>query len=820
MKISLEWLREYADLDAPVDELVRALVDTGTEVDRVERAAHGAIVARVLELSPIPQSTRGVRLADIDAGAPEPVRLVTGAPNVKAGDLVAYGPPGTVLPGFPEPLGVRSMFGGRYSSPGMLLSAAELGIGADVSGLLILERGRPGQPLQEVLNLDVVLDVEVTTNRPDCMCHLGIARELAAALAEPLREPPTDLPEGLLSATASAQRARVQIEDPVGCPRFTALVIEGVSPGESPAWLQRRLRAIGLRPISSLVDVTNYVTHELGHPLHAFDFDRLAALDGGGRPVTLTVRRAQPGESLECLDGTTRELQAGDMVIASAGVPVSLAGIIGGAATAIGDTTRTVLLEAANWEPTAIRATSRRLGIRTDASALYDKGLPDELAPLALLRAAGLIADLAGGHVLRDPIDEHPAPLPPLRPVELTGAWLGGFLGYPIDVHDASTVLVHLGFAVEQEGDSVTVHPPYFRRDVRIREDVAEEVGRGLGYGRLPSTLPGHRTPVRHLAAEDPIGDRVRDVCVGAGFDEALPYVFGRAEVAGWLPGLGEGRSPMALLNPLSDEWTHLRVGLLPGLCQVLALNQSRGVPEAAVFELGCAFWEGERVGPAPGSTPDGVDAGLPPLPAEPLLLAVARHVDGDAAVAATALRHAQALLDWLIHELGGELTEPEPAATAGLRAGRAAWVRAGGRRVGVVGELDATALERFELRGRVVVAELRLDGLASAARRPRRYLPVPRFPAVHHDLSVTVPAPEPAGDGLAVVREAGGALLESAELRDEFRGQKMGEGRKGWTFRLTFRSPERTLTSEEAQECQEAIVAALRARCGAELRA
>ncbi len=234
MKISLEWLREYATLDAPVEDLVQALVDTGTEVDRIEHAAEGAIVARVLELTAIAESTRGVRLADIDAGDGERVRLVTGAPNVQVGDLVAYGPPGTVLPGSPDPLGTRSMFGGKYSSPGMLLSAAELGTGDDAGGLLILERGRPGQALHEVLPLDVVLNVEVTTNRPDCLCHVGIARELAAALGDALREPPTDVPEGLLSATASGQRARVRIEDPAGCRRFTALVIEGVVGGSRP----------------------------------------------------------------------------------------------------------------------------------------------------------------------------------------------------------------------------------------------------------------------------------------------------------------------------------------------------------------------------------------------------------------------------------------------------------------------------------------------------------------------------------------------------------------------------------------------------------
>ncbi len=275
----------------------------------------------------------------------------------------------------------------------------------------------------------------------------------------------------------------------------------------------------------------------------------------------------------------------------------------------------------------------------------------------------------------------------------------------------------------------------------------------------------------------------------------------------------------MRLLNPLSDEMTHLRVSLLPGLCQVLALNQSRGVSGAAIFELGRAFWEGERDGLAPGSTPDGEDSKLPPLPAEPLLLGLVTHVDGDAGAAAAALRHSQSLLERLVRDLGGEPVSVEPAAIPGLRTGRAAWIHAGAGRVGLVGELDAGTAERFELRGRIAVAELHLEALAGQDRRPAQYRPVPRFPAVTHDLSVTVPTIQRAADALAVVREAGGPLLEAVELRDEFRGAQMGEGRKGWTFRLTFRSPERTLTTEEAQASQDAVVLALRTGCGAELR-
>lgn len=820
MRTSLRWLRDYATLDATVEELVRALIDTGTEVDRVEHSAEGSVVARVLELEPIPESTRGVRLARIDVGGDEPVSLVTGAPNVRAGDLAAYAPPGTLLPGWERPLETRSMFGGRYSSPGMLLSASELGVGEDAAGLLILDRGHPGQPLHEALpDLDVLLELAVTTNRPDCLCHLGIARELAASLGEPLREPPGEIAAGYLSATSAALRVRVAVDDPPVCHRMMARVIEGAVVGESPDWLKRRLSAIGLRPINNVVDVTNFVTHELGHPLHAFDLERFTAVGGGERPATLAVRRARPGERLEGLDGRTRELDPADTVIASGAVAVSLAGVMGGRSTAVENGTTTILLEAACWEPAGIRATSRRHGLRTDASTLYEKGLSDALTPRALERAAGLLAEICGGHVLRDLIDERPSPLPPIPPVEVTGGWLSGLLGYPVDLDEAATALARLGFAVEHDGERLRLHPPDFRRDVAIPEDVAEEVGRSLGYDRVPSTLPGRRVPVDRLAAEAPVEERVRDVCLGAGFDEVIPYVFLRPEPAAWLPGLGEGRSPIALRNPLSDGMTHLRVSLLPGLCSTLALNLRSGVEGASIFELGRAFWEGERRGLPAGSTSDGADHALPPLPAEPLLLGLATHVEGGPGEAAAALRACQALAAWLINDLSGMAAATEPALLTGLRPGRAGRILAAPGAVGVLGELDAATLERFELRGRVAVCELRLDAVAAEGRRLGQYHPVPRLPAVVQDLSVTVPASSLAGEALASVRQAGGHLLEAVELRDEFRGERVGEGRKGWTFRLTFRSHDRTLTSEEAQGWQDAILLALRERFRAEPR-
>ena len=440
MKISLRWLRDYATLDAPVATIAKTLVDTGTEVGAVEVGGEGLVVARVAALTPVPGSAH-LQFADIDVGpvppqlaafsvAPGTVRVMTGAPNLKVGHIVPYAPPGSRLPATDERLGVKTIRGNK--SPGMLCSAVELGVGEDADGILILAEGAPGQALGEVLVLDTILEVDVTTNRPDCLCHVGIARELAAALGEGLNEPPALVPEQMLSATGVELRAQVRIEDPEGCPRFAARVIEGVVVGPSPSWLRERLRAVGLRPINNVVDVTNFVTHELGQPLHAFDLDRLVEV-GGSRVADVVVRRATDVERVVDLLGIDRELSVDDIVVCAGSTPVSIAGIIGGSSTAVTEATRAVLLEAANWDGPTVRATSKRLALRTDASTLFEKGLSDRLPPVALERSAALIAECSGGHVLRGVIDEWPRPLPELGPIALTASFTAALLGIPID---------------------------------------------------------------------------------------------------------------------------------------------------------------------------------------------------------------------------------------------------------------------------------------------------------------------------------------------------------------------------------------------------
>ncbi len=439
---------------------------------------------------------------------------------------------------------------------------------------------------------------------------------------------------------------------------------------------------------------------------------------------------------------------------------------------------------------------------------------------MGLDRAAALIAELSGGHVLRGVIDEWPRRLPELGPIELTAAFTGKLLGIPIDATEVATTLAQLGFAVEQDGATLAVMPPYFRRDVSIREDLVEEIGRMLGYARVPSTLPGRRTEVTTTAPPPAIEDRIREACLGAGFDEAITFSFVGPLDATMLPGLGRDRTALRILNPLSDEWSVMRTSQLPRLCAALAANVNRGSADVMLFELGRVFWDGERVGLPAGSTPDDSDRGLPGLPLEPLLLSLAVHVSsGTPEDAERALRHVQSVLAWVVDDLAGVPMEVEPSAEHGFHAGRSAALSLNGESVGIIGELSFETASTFEIRGRVAVGELRIDAVAPSPPRTLRYAPPPRFPAIVQDLAVTVPADRLAGDAIAAIREEHQPLLEGAELYDEYRGGSLGSGRKGWTFRLTFRAADRTLTGEEAQEAQNAIAGALAKRCDAEIR-
>src|SRR5438094_9283741 len=553
MRISYEWLGDFLDLDGVTPkDAADVLTRQGVEVESLTMVDLSAIViGKVLEQTKHPKSRNDLWVHQVDLGG-RVQQIIAGAPNAVPGSLVPVALPGTTVPN--GKVGKDRNIAG-YQASGMLCSASELLLGDDHSGILILDRGTPGQSLTTVIPSQAIMEAEVTSNRPDCMGHLGIARELGAGLDRPMKR---DFMPAFTGTVDPPGRdlVRVSIEDPELCSRYIGGVITGVKVGPSPVWMQRRLRACGVRPINNIVDITNYVLLEYAQPLHAFD---LAKLQG----PEINVRRAREKEKLLGLDGVTRELTPEMLVIADARKPVALAGVIGGEESAVTPATTDVLLESATFHGPNVRQTSRTIGLRTEASARFERALPPELALAGARRAASLIAELAGGAVHKDWADVYPRPQEPVR-VNLRPALIDNVLGTHVPLEEAESILKRLNFHVKVMSDGEwDVLPPVFRLDVTIPEDLVEEVGRVYGYDRVPPTLPGRRhdrwTPLE--PSVDRRLDVARDVRAGAGFTET------------WNPALVPGERledlriaahAMRVSNALSDDMDTLRTSLLP----------------------------------------------------------------------------------------------------------------------------------------------------------------------------------------------------------------------------------------------------------------
>ena len=522
MRVSYEWLADFVDLEGVTPkEAAAVLTRLGLEVETMTVVdLSQIIVGKVLEQIPHPKSRNPLWVHQVDLGD-HVEQIIAGAPNAVPGSLVPVAMPGTTVPNGKL---VKDMNIAGYKARGMLCSAEELLLGDDHSGILILNSGKPGDSLESVIPSQVTMDIEVTSNRPDCMGHLGVARELAAGLDRPMK---ADFMPAFTGTANPPGRdlVKVSIDEPDLCARYIGGVIKGVKVGPSPEWLQRRLRSCGVRPINNVVDITNYVLLEYAQPLHAFDLARIS-------PPEIHVRKARVGEKLLCLDGIERRLTQEMLVIADAKQPMAVAGVIGGEDTAVTDGTTDILLEAATFNGSSVRQTARELGIRTEASSRFEKGLPAELALAGARRAASLIAELAGGSVHREWADVYPRPQEPVR-VRLRPGLVDDVLGLHVPLEEAESILKRLNFHVRplEDGDW-DVLPPVFRLDVTIPEDLVEEVGRVYGYDRVPPTLPGHRRD-RWIPAVPSIGRRLdvaREVLAGAGFTET------------WNPALVSGR--------------------------------------------------------------------------------------------------------------------------------------------------------------------------------------------------------------------------------------------------------------------------------------
>ena len=794
MRISLNWLKEYVEIAVEVHTLADRLTLAGNEVERIleqEVDVENVVVAEVQGLRPLPGSTKN-QLATVTTGRVA-TEVVTGAWNLKLGDRVPYALPGSRLRD--RRIDTKTFLG--VQSAGMLCSAIELGLGEDAAGIMILDPSAPlGADLRTLYPRDTILELEIKSNRPDLLCHLGIAREVGAIFNLPLRPPsipkvrPANAPE------------LVRIDAPDGCRRFNGRLMTGVTVAASPAWMQARLRAAGVRPISNIVDITNYVMLESGQPMHAFDYRRLK--DG-----RIVVRRARDGEEIACLDGKTRRLTPTDMVVADTQRAQGIAGIIGGADSAVESGTTDIFLEAATWEPRSIRRTARRLGLRTEASSRFEKGLSPELSRPAIERAAALVAELAGGTATRS-TDVYPGPLK-LTTIEVDADRIDRVLGVTVELGEAASILERLGFTVERKDRRLRAQPPVFRLDCSIPEDLVEEVGRIYGYDRVPSTLPGARTPVRDLYVRADADETAREVLAGHQLDEAVTssLVSGSGTPAIAMPMAAP--SLTRVKNPMAENRDALRRSLLPGLLEALALNARQDQGGARLFELGTIFWkvDGEAVD-------------------QPQVLALAAHVPaGGAEVAAAELRALQATLATVRDRFvlpstdfrQAEFSSADPGRFAGFHPGRTGEILDGGEPIGIVGEVHPEVATQLGLPGRAVVAEVLFDRFSADGQRTPQARPLPRFPGVRRDLTVVIRGKIAGQEVVQVIRELGGYTLREISMVSEYQGPQLGAGARSLSFRLQYQADDRTLTNEEVLALQQRIIEGLQQRFKAEVR-
>ena len=801
MRVPLPWLERYVATGVGVEELAHRLSMAGAEVESIERGGgdwEHVVVGRVAEAGPHPNADR-LQLATVEYGAEEPLTVVCGAPNLAAGQTVAFAQTGATLidaySGEPRKLR-RSKIRG-VTSMGMICSERELGMSDEHEGILVLETdAAPGTPLAEVLG-EAALEIKPTPNRPDHFSILGIAREAAALTGAAVREPDARYAE---SETAVEERTSVEIAAPDGCPRYVAAVIEGVAVGPSPEWLQSALVSAGMRPINNVVDVTNFVMMEWGQPLHAFDYERLAE-------HRIVVRRARGGEAINLLDGSTLELDGADLVIADAERAVALAGIMGGADSEVTERTTSVLLESANFHAAGIRRSGARHKLRTEASLRFEKSLNPELAELAARRAAALIAEVSGGTACAGLADAHPGRAHAAQ-VITPAARISQLLAIDPPVEQVRGILSALGIPNRWlPPDRYAVSCPPWRTDIAHPDDVVEEIGRIIGYDRLPSEALRGSVPEPGESAVPALSERLRDVLGGLGLTEIITYpMTNEAELsAASAPSAGE---PLALSNPMNAETPLLRTSLRPAVLATFGRSwrESRGA--VRLFEIGKVF--------------------LPRAQGQPderrmLVAAVGGTMPATVHGPARALDFfdAKGVLEDLAEGLGAVLDVAAPSEPiGGLHASEMGMVRLSGVDVGSIGRVDGTLAATFDVEPPAYLVELDVHNLAEALEEVRSgglEVSVSQYPPVVEDLALIVDTAQPSAELASAIAEH--PLVESAELFDVYEGPPVADGLKSLAYRVVYRAPDRTLREKDVERVRRGLVSRLAKQFKAQLR-
>ncbi len=785
VRVPVSWLREYVSFDMPVPQLGELLSMTGTKLEALHTRGvpAGSLesyrIGRVISREQHPNADR-LSLCMVDVGEGEPRQIVCGASNFEAGATVAVALPGAVLPDGTQ---LRKAKLRGLESDGMMLSERELELSAEHAGIITLPGDWPvGDPLSDHLPIsEQVMEFEITSNRPDCQNVYGIAREVSAVLDTDLADWPGSDPQPAGDDHVD-DWVKARIEAPDLCPRWAGRVFTDVRVGPSPPWLKARIAAAGMRPISNVVDITNYVMLAVGEPTHAFDLDLVA-----GREII--VRRAAAGEKVVTLDGQERTLDPDVLVIADAEKPSAVAGLMGSEWSEVRDTTTTVLLECANFDGPSTQASSVRLGLRTEGSSRWEKGLDPHLPPRALALASQLMVELCGARMVPGTIDLHgELPQPPV--VGLRRDRLEQVIGIPYSQQEIERSLTRLGYTALDGGWRV----PTWRMGDTTREiDLVEEVARVVGLERVPTRMPPHADAVGSLGAHEPFNRRLVEVLRGAGLSESVTLGFWDAEMPDRLR-LGEDdprRAAVPVKNPMTADQVLLRTLVFPGLLGSVARNLAAGAGSVALFEV------------AQVSLPGGGE-----LPDQP------RRVAGVLAGEGAGFLELKGILETLYRSLHSELGV-ERASEPFLHPGRAARTAAG-----FLGELHPLAAEAFGIEVPAAVFELDVGTLAAARGGVVTYRDVTSFPPLRQDIAIAVDEEVAAADVVSAVREAGGPDLARAEVFDVYRGPQVGEGRKSLALHLVFQAADRTLTDAEGDAARDRIVASLGERFGAALRA
>ena len=817
MLASLEWLKQYVDINISTAELCDKITRVGLEVDSVMqlgKGLEGVVTGKVMEISRHPDSDHlWVCMMDYGQGG-EPVQILTGAQNVKQYDIVPVAVVGSVLPPSgrnPEGMKLKKAKMRGLDSFGMLCSADELGIDSKLllpeqrNGIFILPPDTPiGVDIKTVLGLDdTVIDIDLTSNRADCFSILGLAREISAITDCPLKMPAMEVAEA--AGEKASDYVHIKIAAPELCSRFSTRVLKDIKIAPSPEWMQNRLRACGVRPISNVVDVTNYVMLELGQPMHAYDADKVA-----GR--TLIVRRAEEGEKLITLDDKERILNSSMITIGDAEKAAGLGGVMGGLLTEVTDATKNVILEAASFHGPSIRRTSRALGLRSEASGRFERGVDTMLTHNALNRAAHLLEQMGACETFCGIVEDYPEPVKPAV-ITTTPEKINGCIGCVISCEEIVAILQKLGFGVEEKGAELVITAPSWRRDIECDADISEEIARMHGYDYIESHQPELKITQGSQSVLDDVKDAVQDYMAAAGLNEMMTYSFIKATAFDkmLLPADDSRRSCIELLNPITDAFSVMRTTMIPSALQTASFNLRNHNDSVALFEVGRIF--------LPKALPLMEDA-----EERPVLTAVIsgkrEPLNWCAAKENVDFYDMKGLVEGLLAALQVQDYTLARSAAPYLHPGKSCDIVLNGKVIGSFGEVHPTAQENFELDQTTYVLEMAVEPLVASAAAVPKYQHLPKYPAMSRDIAVVVPLEVSNEEIEAVIRANAGELLRTVRVFDIYTGKQVAAGCKSMAFNLTYQADDRTLTDAEVDASMKQVIAQVAEAYKAKLRA